>query len=245
MMVPPVVGVQHDQTTSTTIAAEVGGPTTSTSTTAAPATWTMDAAMMWVVAAFYLAVMATAATYFVKRWRRRAYGPGSAAGARSGTGGREERAALTGGGSGGAGSDGAGGEAGFLATIGSIIDRVMNRAALDGAAAFKGSGRHRSSSPGHRYKPGAGHALLRRIAPFLPGAQGRAAAARRNKEKDEAAEEAVEVEAGNAGGGVRSDASPTRNVAAVASPLNGGVGEGGPVPPGGMPATMTARDLGH
>ncbi|KPI86039.1 hypothetical protein ABL78_4908 [Leptomonas seymouri] len=230
---PAQVEERRSQATSTTTAAAAG-------TTAAPGPWTMDTAMIWVVAAFYFAVIATAATYFVRRWRWRVYGSGSPIVTRSISGGRGERSALR-----GADLDSTSGEAGFIATIGAIIDRVMNRAALDGAAAFQ-EGHRLSSSPGSRHKPGVRHTLLRKIAPYFSGTQGWVSAATRNKEKVEAAGDAVEVDVGNAGGGGRADGSHSSRYVGVTSPAtSSGVADSGAVPPSGMPPTLTARDPGH
>jgi hypothetical protein len=221
-----------------------GAPTTPVIPTAAPGPWTVDTVIIWLAAGFYCVVTAAAAMYFVKRWRKRAYGAGGASSMR-GACGKEERTALR---SGGGSADG---DVGFIATISAMIDRVTNRTALDGAAAFQDGGRF-----GTRYRPGAGNALLRKIAPYLPGAQGRAAAARRNKEKDEAVEEVVEVDVSNSVGGVgvgvgapggRAEGSPSpRHVGSTSpAPGGGGIVDGGALPPGGMPPTMIARDPGH
>lgn len=210
--------------------------TTSTATatiTEAPKPWTMDVAMMWLVTCFYVAVTAAAAVYFVKRWRKRAYGRGSSLSGR-GAGGREDRATLR----------GDGGDAGFIATIGAIIDRATSHSALYGAAAWEGNARplRGNNGAGTQFRSGTGTALLRKIVPYLPGAQGRAAAARRNKEKAEAAGEAVEVEVG--GGGGNCVVSGVATGRAEGSPSPGGA-DGGGVPPSEMPSTMTARDPGH
>ncbi|KAG5478001.1 hypothetical protein LSCM4_05399 [Leishmania orientalis] len=227
--VAAVVGEVIANATSTSTPSSTEPPFPSTSPTPADG-WTIDSAILWLVTVFYFAVSGAALAYFVSRWRRRVYGNDRVLRGGSGADG------------GGAGANTIATGEGLLGTIGAMIERATSITALAGAAAWRRSesARYRSTSQGSsaRHRAGGaasgggrGRSWLGGLALFLPGAQARSAAAKRNKQKSD-------------DGHVDSDALPTvwSEGAGVGGAGHGGVIGGSAVPSSSMGPTMTARD---